>query len=575
MNDVPRTLELDMRPYLESDATRTMEIIERIDAEEAEAAAHSAEQSSEPGQSDGETTDGIPTVEAHATDDTADAEPTHDSYYAEHYEHQPTTMSIPVIGGAAAVVLEEEEPGSRSEASLLVSARRAKLGLLTLAVGAFAMGVNEATIVALSTDIAAGLGVSVSAVGLLATAFALTVVLSAIPLTFLTKRWSRRVSITAAMSVWSVGLVIAATSTTMGQLAAGRVTSGVAHALFWALVAPTAASLFAPHLRPKTVTGIMLGAAAAGVIGTPLVTAAGANLSWRVPYFALAVLGIALAVAVAMVLPSSRGVTSTSHTLGDLPSRNDFFRVLAVTFLAAMGMSATWTYIVPFFTEVSGLDTDMLPLMFAFGGLLAVAATMAVSRYIVRHAVRTVAIGAAMVALAWAILWTGGGWAAVIAQGLQAAGWAVLVAALLNWAMRHTPWRTEVGGGIYTTTANAGAAAGPVVGAGIVGTWGTQALPAVSFFIFMIALLITVTVDKRTRSLLNVPRHVRAAQASVAELNARRSAWRQREKELGIQRRKGGKPKSGKVRTRSVPGDRSERLQSMESVGYGITTRMR
>lgn len=551
MNDVPDTLELNMRPYLESDATRTMEIIEREDEAER----------------DGDHVSGA------EHDDQA-----HHNAHAEHWEPQATTMSIPAVGASSAVVLDEPEPEEWSEASLVISSRRAKLGLVTLAIGAFAMGVNEALIVALSTDIASGLGVPVANVGLLATAFSLTVVLTAIPLTFATKRWSRRFSITAAMAVWSVGLVVSASAASMGQLAAGRVTSGLAHALFWALVAPTAASLFAPHLRPKTVGGIMLGAAAAGVIGTPIVTATGSSFGWQVPFYGLAVLGFMLAVAVALVLPSAEHTsTATSHSVGDLPSRSAFIRVLAVTFLAAMGMAATWTYIVPYFTEVSGLRDEMLPLMFAFGGLLAVAATMAVSRYLVRHAVRAVAVGAAMVGLAWAILWVGQTWAAVIAQGMQAAGWAVLTAALLNWAMRHTPWRTELGGGMYTTTANAGAATGPIVGAGVVSTWGTHALPVASFFIFMLALLVTVTVDARTRAMLNVPRQVRLAQANLVALHRRRSAWRKREKELGISPVKAKKPRTGKVRKRtpSVTDRHTERLAAMENMSHGVGGRIR
>ncbi|MDE0573448.1 MFS transporter [Demequina sp. B12] len=531
---MPHTLELDMRPYLESDATRTMEIIARDDA----------------------------ALDEHDHGD-------HGAYAEPH----ATTMSIPVVGASSAVVLDDPEPGQWSEASLVISSGRAKWGLFTLAAGAFAMGVNEATIVALSTDISSGLGIPVAQVGLLATAFSLTVVLTAIPLTFLTKRWSRRLSLTAAMTVWSIGLLIAATSSSMGQLAAGRVTSGLAHALFWALVAPTAASLFAPHLRPKTVTGVMLGAAAAGVIGTPLVTASGTALGWQIPFAALAILGFSLAIALGLVLPSTTTPGgATSHTVGDLPSRQDFFRVLAVTFLVSMGMAATWTYIVPFFTEVAGLRDQILPLIFAFGGLLAVAATMAVGTFLIRHAVRTVAVGTAMVAVAWLILWIGQPWSAIVAQGLQAAGWAVLIAALLNWAMRHTPFRTELAGGMYTTTANAGAATGPIVGAVIVSGWGTQALPLVSFVIFSLAILVTVTVDRRTRALLNVPRQVREAQTRLARLQQRRSAWEQREKELGIRRRKRGlkaKQRAAVSRTSKDKRGPGDGLQSMHSIGYG------
>ena len=105
-------------------------------------------------------------------------------------EAEPTTLSIPLVTGAQPVVLDEPVAATRTIESLLLTTRRARLALLTLAVCAFAFGVNEASVVAMSADIAAGLNVSVASIGVLATAFALTVVAAALPLTVVTRRWS-------------------------------------------------------------------------------------------------------------------------------------------------------------------------------------------------------------------------------------------------------------------------------------------------------------------------------------------------------------------------------------------------
>ncbi|GIG53295.1 MFS transporter [Demequina activiva] len=424
-------------------------------------------------------------------------------------ESDPTTLSIPLVTGAQAVVLEEPVAATRTIESLMISSRRAKLALLTLAVSAFAFGANEASVVAMSSDIATGLGVPVASVGLLATAFALTVVIAAIPLTLVTRRWSRRASVTGAIALWSAGVLVAANADTLAMLTTGRVVSAGAHALFWAIVAPTAASLFAPHLRARTVTAIMLGASAAGVLGTPLVSFAGTSLGWQVPYWALGGLGVLLVGASAATMPAARGTAAARSTVGDLPSGRAFARVLVVTFLATVGMSATWTYIVPFYTGVAGLPSQMLPALFALGGTLAVATTLAVGRFLTRYAVRTVLVGTAMLAAAWGLLALGQGWSAIAAQAIQAAGWAVLVSALLNWAMRHTPWRTEMGAGAYTVTMNGGAALGPLLGAAVVATAGTGALPLLSLALTLIAAGVAAGVDRRTLTLLELPRKVR------------------------------------------------------------------
>ncbi|WP_296666459.1 MFS transporter [Demequina sp.] len=447
-------------------------------------------------------------------------------------EPEPTTLTIPVVGGGETVVLGEPEPGVRSIESLSLTPRRAGLALTALAVGAFATGANEASIVALSPTIAAGLGVPVASVGLLATAFALTVVIAAIPLTLLTGRLSRRLALGTTLAVWTVGVGIAASATSLGQLATGRVVSAAAHALFWGVVAPTAAGLFAPHLRARSVTRIMVGAAAAGVIGTPLITVAGTQLGWQAPYWGFAVLGVALTAALALTLPGKPPAPDPDQprpqTRGDLPSLSAFLRVLAVTFVATVGMTTTWTYIVPFFTDVASVGTATVPVLFALGGTVAVGATLGVSRFLTRHAVPTVAVGLGLLTGAWTLLALGLGWSAILAQVLQAAGWAVLLAALLNWAMRHTPWRTEVGASTYTVTMNSGAAIGPLLGGLIVSRWGLPALPLVSLGLTLGAAAITAAVDRRTLRRLRVPRHVRMALEARRTLAARRREFQRR-----------------------------------------------
>ncbi|WP_430867146.1 MFS transporter [Demequina aurantiaca] len=450
-------------------------------------------------------------------------------------EAEATTMSIPGVVGGETVVVEEDEPGRRSPESLGITQRRAKIALAVLAVGAFATGANEASIVALSPNIASGLGVPVAAIGLLATAFAFTVVFATMPLTLLSTRFSKRKTLTATFAVWTVGLVLTASATGMAQMTSGRIVSGAAHALFWAVVAPTAASLFAPHLRAKSVTRILVGAAAAGVIGTPLVTIAGENIGWQAPYWALAALGLILGAALWLVMPdikprrkSDPDQSEQEVVRGDVPSLPAFIRVLVVTFVAAVAMTSTWTYIVPFYKDVAGVNSSQLPLLFALGGVIAVASTLAISPFLARFAVYSVAAGIAMLAFAWAVLLFAQPWAAVTAQVFQAAGWSVVLASLLNWAMRHSPWRTEVGAGTYTVTMNAGAGVGPVLGGVVVTTWGTVALPWMSLGLTAIAGVITASVDQKMLKTLRVPSKVRRALAKRDALRARRREWQRR-----------------------------------------------
>jgi len=450
-------------------------------------------------------------------------------------EDEPTTASMPIIGSASAIVVDEPGTGTRSIESLRLSPLRAKIALATLATAAFATATNEASIVALSTSIARGLSVPVASIGLVATAFALTVVAAATPLTLLTAKTSRRITLPVTLGVWTVGVALAATSESLVHLTGGRIVSAAAHALFWALVAPTATSMFAPHLRARTVTRVMVGAAAAGVVGTPLVTLTGTSIGWQAPYWGLVVLGVLLTVALALVLPNQTkrvGGRPQTHTRGDIPSRSMFTKVLVVTFLATVGMSVSWTYIVPLYTREGGLSVTSLPALFALGGIMAVAATLAVTPLLARNVVYTVRAALGALAIAWGLLAIATPWSAITAQVFQAAGWAALVAALLNWAMRHTPWRTDVGASTYTVAMNSGAALGPVLGAAIVAAWSTRFLPLASLTLTVAALAVTATIDSRMLRRLRVPRRLRLSVQSRFALLERRQAWSRRTRSL-------------------------------------------
>ncbi|MDN4473507.1 MFS transporter [Demequina zhanjiangensis] len=457
----------------------------------------------------------------------------------ERYDPEPTTVAIPVIGAVESIVVDEPQPGVRSLESLTLSPRRAKAALWVLAVAAFAAGVNEGSVVALTPAIAAGLGIQVAQVGLLATAFALTVVVSAVPLTMLSSRFAARTTLTATFAVWTVGVTIAATAGSFAQLAAGRVVTAIAHGLFWGIVAPTAASLFAPHLRAMTVTRVLVGSAAAGVIGTPLVTLAGDTVGWHVAYWGLAVLGLALAIALAFVLPGridtgmddspeDKEERPTKHTIGDVPSLKHFIRVLGVTLAMQVGMAITWTYIVSFYTDAAGVPSSVVPLLFALGGLVGVASTLMIGSFLAKHAVQTVGLGVLGVGASWVLYAIGQPWAALLGQIVVSAGWAVLVTGLLNWAMRHTPWRTDIGSSLYMVTANIGAALGPLVGAALVSAYGLSVLPLVSLGLTVIAAVVVATVDPKVVRRLEVPRQVRMALQQREELRQRRGEWSRR-----------------------------------------------
>lgn len=411
-------------------------------------------------------------------------------------------LAAPAPGTSASAVIPQVEPAPAAWTPP-TSPTRAVAALVMLALAAFVIVTNEIAPQGLIRLMAADLGRSESALGLATTVFAVTIMLTTLPLALLTTRWPRRPVIVGTVLWWSAGVFVVATAQTFGQLLVGRVLSGMGHALFWAVAAPAVASLFAPHLRGRSVTRLMLGASGAGVIGLPLSTWLGQTTHWHMPFAAVAVGGLLLAVGLAFVMPTLRP-SERPTTRGDVPSLRHFVRVLVVVLLATSSMAVTWTYITPFFVEVSGFAESTVPVLLALGGAVGVVAMWLTGRYLDRWPVKSIVVGLAGLLIAWLLLALLGTFkvAAIAAVVTQGTAWSLLVAAMLNWALRHTPWSSDIGAGAQASSFNGGMAAGSVLGAGMLAWWGAQSLPFASVALVAIAgVIVLVGAPAATRAL--------------------------------------------------------------------------
>lgn len=419
----------------------------------------------------------------------------------------------PTDGGATAE--PAHRPGvDRSGAAPVVPAlalpaspRRATAALVALAAAAFIVVTNEIAPLGLINRMSADLDVSPSTIGYLTTVFAIVVMVSTVPLTLATTRLPRRALISATIALWTVGVFVVATAGSFAQLMGGRVVTALGHALFWAVVTPAAAAMFAPEVRGRSVSRLMLGASGAGVIGLPAATWIAQSADWRVPFTVIGGAGVVLTVAIAILMPSF-GAGSGPQGGGDVPSLRKFLRVLTVALLTTGAMSLTWTYITPYFVDVSGFAEGSVPGLLALGGAVGVLAMWLVGRFLDRWPVRSVAVGQGLLASMWLGLALLGGFkaGAIAMIVLQGFAWSVLVAAMVNWAMRHTPWKSDIGVGAYTSTFNAGNAVGSVVGASLLAWVGASWLPVASLALTLTAaVLVWLVAPEASRVLARRP----------------------------------------------------------------------
>lgn len=251
--------------------------------------------------------------------------------------------------------------------------------LLVLAGAIFVSVSSEFLPTGLLPDIAADLGVSESRVGLLVSVFAFTVVLSAAPLTVLTRRFSRKWLLVVLLGVFALSNVLAALAPTYELLAAARVLGGLAHGLFWAVAGPYVSLLVAPTQLARAVSVTTAGGSLAFILGVPFTAAIGHALGWRWAFVTMALLVVVFALLTALRLPSvdhrvvasPKTVTTDTGSIRTVRDRSLYAVgiVAATVLLVATGHNLFYTYIAPWAIVVGGVPDDLVSIVLLFYGI--------------------------------------------------------------------------------------------------------------------------------------------------------------------------------------------------------------
>ena len=197
-----------------------------------------------------------------------------------------------------------------------VSRRRAVAALTALSFATFCFVTTEVLPTGLLTIISASLHRPVSQIGLLVTGYALVVLVASVPLARITKRIPRRRLLTGTLAILVLATLLAAGAPDFWVLLLARLLTGLAQAMFWAVVASTATGLFPPQVRGRVVARLSMGNAVAPVLGVPLGTWLAQQTNWRITFAVMSAVSLATAQSRALAaasVPASRSPTSTER----------------------------------------------------------------------------------------------------------------------------------------------------------------------------------------------------------------------------------------------------------------------
>jgi predicted MFS family arabinose efflux permease len=374
------------------------------------------------------------------------------------------------------------------------------VGLLTLAGAIFVSVTSEFLPTGLLPDMARDLDVGLSTAGYLVTVFAGTVVVATTPLAALTRRYSRKSLVVVVLLVIALANVLAALAPTYAVLVGARILGGLAHGLFWAVVAAYAAHLVPKHQLGRAVAITAGGGSAAFVLGVPVGTALGHALGWRTAFAIIAVVVVLLALAVVKFLPPVNHHLSLATGEIAVPMRKDatlsgVIVVCVVILIVLTGQNTFYTYIAPWLTDVAGFASgSVATMLFVFGGagvLGLLLAGFAADRFPQRgFAVGILAVMASVLVLALAS-------ANVVVVVIAFVVWGVAfggVPAMLQTRLLRTasPRVRDLAAALQTTAFNLGIGGGALLGGLLLDGVGIRALPYVELVFLGVGLVVSV-----------------------------------------------------------------------------------
>ena len=273
--------------------------------------------------------------------------------------------------------------------------------ILALALGSFAIGTTEFSIMGLLPEAVEDLGVGLDTGGVLISMYALGVVVGAPVLAAAFARVDRRLTSMVLMGLFAAGHLGAFLAPDIGTMMAARFVSGLPHGAYFSAAALAAAELAGPARRGAAIGWVMAGLSVANVVGVPAATALGQAAGWRWMFAVVAACALGCVVATAFLVPRvpAPPEVSVRREIGGLASPR-LWATVAVGVIGFAGMFALYTYITPLLTRVAGLDPRWVPAVLGLYGVGMVIGTLAGGALTDRDPVLTLRVSFALSAVA-------------------------------------------------------------------------------------------------------------------------------------------------------------------------------
>lgn len=247
---------------------------------------------------------------------------------------------------------------------------RTNTALLSLSVGAFAIGATEFSPMGMLPEIAGSLDVSIPAAGMLVVVYALGVMLGAPVMTLLLIRRSPKAALIFLMSIFTAGNVLSALAPDYNTLLFARFITSLNHGAFFGIGAMVATRVVAKGKEAGAIAGMFMGLTIANIGGVPAITKLSQTLGWRESFFVVSLLGLLTMAALLRSLPRNmQGQTLNLRRELQVLTRPAVLLAMLCTVLGASAMFTFYTYIAPALTFISAVPETQISIMLVLVGL--------------------------------------------------------------------------------------------------------------------------------------------------------------------------------------------------------------
>jgi DHA1 family arabinose polymer transporter-like MFS transporter len=245
-----------------------------------------------------------------------------------------------------------------------------KPSLLTLTIGGFSIGMTEFMMMGVLPDVASDLGITIPAAGHLIAVYALGVVIGAPLMVALAGNYPPRKVLITLMAMFAVFNGLFAIAPNYGTLMIARLFSGLPHGAFFGMGAVVASRLAEPGREARSVSLMFAGLTLANIIGVPMGTYIGHNLSWRLSFVIIAAIAAIAAISIRRWMPDlkAEGGTSFRDSLR-IFRKPELWLIIGIASIGTGGLFAWISYIAPLMTEVAGFGSNAITYIMIVAGV--------------------------------------------------------------------------------------------------------------------------------------------------------------------------------------------------------------